>query len=139
PAVATDAGTLEHYLAARVGRGAFLVRGRCRWRNRGRQIGRGSGGDAAKIGDDGADVFRRELAQTVVDRFAHRARGRAAAPGVPGRKIGGEIVVAPAADAGRLVRADIEGAPARGDRAAEFFAVVQREGEIARRVALAAM
>jgi len=31
-----------------------------------RQVGRGGAG-AAQIGDDGADVFRRELAQTVVD------------------------------------------------------------------------
>src|SRR5204863_9223742 len=131
-------GTLENHLAACVNRGAFLVRGRCRWRNRGRQIGRGGGGDAAEIGDDGADVFGRKLTQAVVDRFAHRARGRAATLGVSGREIGGEIIVAPAADASGLFRTDVESAPACGDRTAEFFAVVQRKGEIARRVAFVA-
>ena len=55
------------------------------------------------------------------------------------RKIGDEIVVAPAADAGGLVRGDVEGAPARRHRAGEFLAVVQRERQISRRVAFAAM
>ena len=38
-----------------------------------------------------------------------------------------------------LSRTDVEGAPARGQRAGEFLAVVEREGQIARRMAFAAM
>src|SRR6266851_5637085 len=45
----------------------------------------------------------------------------------------------PAAYAGGLVRSDVVGAPARRQRAGEFLAVVEREGEVSRRVAFAAM
>ena len=59
--------------------------------------------------------------------------------GMSGREIGDEILVAPAANARGLVGTDVEGAPARGQRAGEFPAVVEREGQVARRMALAAM
>src|SRR6266702_8124593 len=55
------------------------------------------------------------------------------------REIGNQVVVTPAADARGLVRGDVEGAPARGDRTGEFLAVVERERKIARCMAFAAM
>ena len=55
------------------------------------------------------------------------------------RKIGRDILVAPAANARGLVGTDVEGAPARGHRAGEFFPVVQRKRQIAWRMALATM
>src|SRR5258707_15226059 len=55
------------------------------------------------------------------------------------RQIRNQIVVAPGTDARAFVRTDVEGAPARRDRAAEFLAVVERERQISRRVALTTM
>ena len=102
--MAADAGAFEHHLAARIGAAPPSL---CEAGAGGASVA-GRSGDAiarhaAQIGDDGADVFRRQLAEAVVDRFAHRARGGAVAGGVAGREIGDEIVVAPAADAGGLV------------------------------------
>ena len=57
----------------------------------------------------------------------------------PVDKIGEHFVVAPGADAGALVGRDVEGMPSGRHRAGEFFAVVEREAEIARRMAFAAM
>ena len=59
--------------------------------------------------------------------------------GMPDRKIGRDILVAPAANARGLVGTDVEGAPARGQSTGEFFPVVQRKGQITRRMALATM
>jgi hypothetical protein len=93
----------------------------------------------AQIGRHGADVLWHQMVQAAVDRFAHRPRSGAVAVGVADRKIGDEIVVAPATDAGRLVRCDVVGAPARGDGTGKFLAVVQRKRQVSRRVAFAAM
>ncbi len=137
--MAAYAGAFEHHLAARIGGDALLVRSGRRGRRGCGQVGRGRRRHAAQIGDDGADVFRGQLAETVVDGFAHRSRCRAMARSMPGRKIGGEVLIRPAANAGALVRADVEGAPAGRHGAGEFVAVVERKGEVARRMAFAAM
>ena len=61
------------------------------------------------------------------------------AVGMAGGEIGGKIFVGPVAQTRRLVGADIIGAPARSEGAGKFPPVVQRIGEVARGVALAAM
>src|SRR3984893_1307856 len=130
--MAAGAGALEYHLATRLLRAAAKLvrkrRGRCRGR---RQIGRGGRWNAAYICGDRADVFRRKLAKTVIDRFAH-GPGRGAVTGrMADREIGDEIVIVPGPDAGGLVRGDVEGAAAGGHCAGEFSPVVQSKGEIA--------
>src|SRR3954464_278544 len=137
--MAGGAGAGEHFLTARVRRDAVLVRGRRDGCGGCWQVGRGLWWHAAQISDDASDVLRRELAETVVDRFTHRTRRRAVARRMAERQIGDQVLVTPAAEAGGLVGGDVEGAPAGRDRARELLAVVQRKAEIARRVAFAAM
>ncbi len=140
PAMATDAGALEHHLAAWILRAAAIpVRWRRRRRRRRRQIGRGCWRHGSQIGDHGADVWLRQKAEAVIHRLAHRPRSGAVAVRVSDRKIGDQILVAPPADAGVLVRRDVEGAPTRRHRAGEFLAVVERECQVSRRMAFAAM
>jgi hypothetical protein len=59
--------------------------------------------------------------------------------GMSDREVGREILVAPAANARGFVGTDVEGAPAGGQRTCEFLPVVERERQIAWRMALAAM
>ena len=63
----------------------------------------------------------------------------AAAVGVAGGEVLGELGVAPGADAGQAVAGDVVGLPAGGDRAGVLAAVVQGLGQVARRVAVAAV
>src|SRR4029077_2869085 len=49
------------------------------------------------------------------------------------------LVVAPCADTGSVVGADIEGVPASGQGAGKFISVVERQRQIAWRMAFAAM
>jgi hypothetical protein len=99
-----------------------------------RQIGRCYRRHTAQTGQSPRCGFLgHQLAENCGPRLTHR-------PGSsPDRQIGHEIVIAPAADAGRLVRTDVERAPAGGNRATEFPAVIQRERQIARRMTFATM
>ncbi len=84
-------------------------------------------------------VVRHQIAEAVVGGFTHRTGRAAMSVGVSRRKIEIDILVAPVADAGILVAADIIGVPAGGDGACELVVIVERKGKVARRVALAAM
>src|SRR3974390_1218567 len=55
------------------------------------------------------------------------------------RQIVTQFVCAPRADAGSLIGADVVGIPAGGHRTGKFVSVVERQGQIARRMAFAAM
>src|SRR3546814_1343284 len=85
-----------------------------------------------RISDWSSDVCSSDL-------LAHRPRRDSVAIGEPGREVGSERFVGPAADPGFLVGADVERAPSVRRRPGELVAVVEREPEIARRVAFAAM
>src|SRR5437868_13358514 len=85
------------------------------------------------------DVAGHEITEAGIDRLTHRSRCGAVPFGMTGRKKLLEIGSLPVADAGRTVVGDVVGAPTGRQRAAKFFAVVEREGEIARRMTLAAM
>src|ERR1700721_4224209 len=56
-----------------------------------------------------------------------------------GLEIVRELLVRPSADAGSLVGGDVIGVPAFNHRARELLAIVHGEGDVAGRVALAAM
>ena len=139
PAVAAGAGALEHLLAARVGAHRTDLVGRIRRSCQGRgQVGRYHRWHAAQVRHYRAHVLRRHLAQACIDRLAHGPRGAAVTGRVTVRQIR-EHVIVPGADAGAGVARDVVGTPAGGDRTGELAAVVQREGEVAGRVALPAM
>jgi hypothetical protein len=61
------------------------------------------------------------------------------AGGMSNRDIGDQVIVTPAADAGRIVGGDVEGTPAGGQRACKSLAIVQRKREVSRRVAFSTM
>ena len=86
------------------------------------------------------EVFRRQAAEALVHRLAHRVRTPCRVP-ARGRSRDSVNISSsrPGADACDGIGADVVCPPARRHRAGELLPVVQREGEIARRVALAAM
>src|SRR5262249_57813009 len=110
-----------------------------RRRKFGRQIGRCDWGDASQICDERMNIGRSHVTEAMIDGFAHRPRRGAAVRCVARRQIITELPVAPCADAGPFVGADVEGVPPAGHRAAELISVVECKGQISWRVAFAAM
>src|SRR6202162_610441 len=133
------AGTFKHFLAPRIdAHRADLVRRVCRGCQGARHIGRRPPRDAARISDDRADIFRPHVAEAVIDRLSHGSGCRTVPHGMAFGEID-ENVLMPGTDAGSRVAGDVVRTPAGGNRTAELPAVVEREGDVARRVTLAAM
>jgi hypothetical protein len=93
----------------------------------------------AQISDKSADVLRRQILQTVLDRFCHRPGGGTAILRVGGGEIAGKLRIGPIADARAFVGCDIIGESALQNLAGEFAAAFQPVGQTARRVTLATM
>src|SRR5262249_10063102 len=135
-----DASTFEYAFANRVGcRVSRLRRFRSRCRKCGRKIGRCDWRNASEIRDKRMNIGRGHVTEAVIDGFAHRPRRGAAVRCVASRQIITELPVAPCADAGPFVGADIEGVPPPSHRAAEFISVVECKGQIAWRWAFPEM
>src|SRR3546814_15650383 len=92
---------------------------------------------AAQIDDQRANVVRGQVPQAQIDRLAHRPRRASVAIGEPGREVGSERFVGPAADPGFLVGADVDRAAYVRLRTGEPLAVVYRPPVHARRGAFA--
>src|SRR5271169_4087895 len=81
PSVAGNTRALVHLLATELGRRKTLfMRLRSGWSHWGPIRGQAAR-DAAQIGDDCVDVFGHQLAEALVDRFAHRTCGGPVAHG----------------------------------------------------------
>src|SRR6202042_1898604 len=93
----------------------------------------------AQIGDESAGILRRQILQTVLDRFCHRSRGGTAALRVGRGEKACKLRIRPGADAKAFVGGDVISAPTYQDVACELATAFQPIGQIARCVTFATM
>src|SRR6185437_4591256 len=137
----SDAGTLENLFAPGIDRDAEALgmRGGCWSPPRCGEVRSRHCRHRGDVGYQGLDVRRCQVLQARVDRFAHRAPGRAMPARMTARNESGQFLARPGSDAALRVGCEIVGAPASLAGATELAPVIQGLEDIPRRVALAAV
>src|SRR6516165_8421373 len=100
------------------------MRARCGRRLHGK-IGCRTGWNAPYERNHCLDISLRHLAEGVVDGLTHRSRCSAMTRCMSERKIGGDVFIGPAAEAGGLIGRDVEGAPACHRSSGKLLAVIE--------------